>query len=135
MEFLKLATAEQYRLSLIENPLIWARYLRVELLTHFGAEYYCPVSLLRVHGTTMMEEFNHEVKGLRSEDDAEDEVEDTPGTKTSVQLSDFAAYRRSRESYSARSYGNATIGCNIDRNVGGGSLMIPRRQKPLRPTL
>ena len=60
---------------LIENPLIWARYLRIEFLTHFGAEYYCPVSLLRVHGTTMMEEFNHEVKGSRSEDDPEDEAE------------------------------------------------------------
>ena len=74
---------------LVENPLIWARYLRIELLTHFGAEYYCPVSLLRVHGTTMMEEFNHEVKGLRSEDDAEDEVEDIKN-EASVQLSDAA---------------------------------------------
>ena len=56
---------------LVENPLIWARYLRIEFMTHYGAEYYCPVSLLRVHGTTMMEEFNHEVKGLRGEDEAE----------------------------------------------------------------
>ena len=59
---------------LVDNPLIWARYLRIEFLTHYGAEYYCPVSLLRVHGTTMMEEFNHEVKGLRGEDDAEHEA-------------------------------------------------------------
>lgn len=56
---------------LVENPLIWARYLRIEFLTHFGAEYYCPVSLLRVHGTTMMEEFNHEVKGARGEEEIE----------------------------------------------------------------
>ena len=45
---------------LIENPLIWARYLRIEFLTHYGNEYYCPVSLLRVHGTTMMDEFRHQ---------------------------------------------------------------------------
>ncbi|KAK5119996.1 hypothetical protein LTR85_007072 [Meristemomyces frigidus] len=45
---------------LIENPLIWARYLRIEFLTHYGNEYYCPLSLLRVHGTTMMEEFRHQ---------------------------------------------------------------------------
>lgn len=56
---------------LVESPLIWARYLRVELLAHFGDEYYCPISLLRVHGTTMMEEFNHDMKGLRGEADLE----------------------------------------------------------------
>lgn len=61
---------------LVENPLIWARYLRIEFLTHFGNEYYCPVSLLRVHGTTMMEEFNHDVKGSRSDDDLDSEAGD-----------------------------------------------------------
>ena len=58
---------------LVENPLIWARYLRVEFLTHYGNEYYCPVSLLRVHGTTMMEEFNSEMKISGGDDDAEGE--------------------------------------------------------------
>ena len=64
---------------LIENPVIWARYLRVEFLTHFGNEYYCPVSLLRVHGTTMMEEFNHDVKGSRNDDDSDSEVGEVEG--------------------------------------------------------
>ena len=62
---------------LVENPLIWARYLRVEFLTHFGNEYYCPVSLLRVHGTTMMEEFNHDLKRAGTEDEAENEAEES----------------------------------------------------------
>ncbi|KAL8805461.1 MAG: hypothetical protein Q9182_001916 [Xanthomendoza sp. 2 TL-2023] len=61
---------------LVEEPQIWARYLRIEFLTHYGNEYYCPVSLLRVHGTTMMEEFNHELKNARGEDDVEEEAED-----------------------------------------------------------
>ncbi|MCJ1275619.1 hypothetical protein MMC21_003422 [Puttea exsequens] len=61
---------------LVENPLIWARYLRVEFLTHFGNEYYCPVSLLRVHGTTMMEEFNHDLKRSGTEETEIDEGED-----------------------------------------------------------
>ena len=56
---------------LIESPLIWARYLRVEFLAHYGNEYYCPVSLLRVHGTTMMEEFNHDMKGVRGDEETE----------------------------------------------------------------
>ncbi|KAI4200857.1 MAG: hypothetical protein LQ350_003659 [Teloschistes chrysophthalmus] len=60
----------------IEEPQIWARYLRIEFLTHYGHEYYCPVSLLRVHGSTMMEEFNRELKISKGEDDAEGEVEE-----------------------------------------------------------
>ncbi|KAG9682856.1 hypothetical protein KCU95_g10210, partial [Aureobasidium melanogenum] len=61
---------------LVEQPLIWARYLRIEFLTHYGNEYYCPVSLLRVHGTTMMEEFRHQEELARGEisDDLEEPV-------------------------------------------------------------
>ena len=67
--------SRQVQAFLIENPSIWARYLRIEFLTHYGNEYYCPLSLLRVHGTTMMEEFNHDVKGSRIEEDSEGETE------------------------------------------------------------
>jgi hypothetical protein len=61
---------------LIENPLIWARYLRIEFLTHYGNEYYCPVSLLRVHGTTMMDEFRHQEEVARGESQDEEVVAD-----------------------------------------------------------
>ena len=58
---------------LVEDPLIWARYLRVELHTHYGAEYYCPVSLFRVHGTTMVEEFRRENEAMVGDGIADDE--------------------------------------------------------------
>jgi hypothetical protein len=61
---------------LIENPLIWARYLRIEFLTHYGNEYYCPVSLLRVHGTTMMDEFRHQEEIARGESQDEEVIAD-----------------------------------------------------------
>ncbi|ODV77458.1 uncharacterized protein CANTADRAFT_55447 [Suhomyces tanzawaensis NRRL Y-17324] len=41
----------------IQNPLIWARYLKLEIISHYGNEFYCPISIVRVHGKTMMEEF------------------------------------------------------------------------------
>lgn len=41
---------------IIENPQIWARYLKVEILTHYDNEFYCPISLLRAHGKNMMDE-------------------------------------------------------------------------------
>lgn len=68
--------SRQVQAFLIENPLIWARYLKVELLTHYGNEFYCPVSLLRVHGTTMMEEFRHQEELARGEieDDVREEL-------------------------------------------------------------
>ncbi|AMD19539.1 HCL612Wp [Eremothecium sinecaudum] len=41
----------------IANPMIWARYLRVEILEHYGKNFYCPISVVRAHGKTMMDEF------------------------------------------------------------------------------
>jgi hypothetical protein len=77
---------------LIENPLIWARYLRIEFLTHYGNEYYCPVSLLRVHGTTMMDEFRHQEEIARGELPDDDVVveADVPAQTTIPQESRVA---------------------------------------------
>ncbi|KAG8831970.1 hypothetical protein FRC17_002256 [Serendipita sp. 399] len=37
------------------------RYIRVDFMNYYGAEYYCPVSLLRVYGLTQMEEWKSDV--------------------------------------------------------------------------
>lgn len=50
----------QVQAFLVEQPLIWARFVKIDFLSHYGNEYYCPVSLLRIHGTTMLEEFKHQ---------------------------------------------------------------------------
>jgi hypothetical protein len=55
---------------LIENPQIWARYIRIEFLSHFGNEYYCPLSLVRVHGTRMLESWK-ETEGIGEDDDGD----------------------------------------------------------------
>ncbi|KAG6850206.1 hypothetical protein H0H93_016385 [Arthromyces matolae] len=33
------------------------RYIRIDFLSHYGTEFYCPVSLLRVYGLTHLEEW------------------------------------------------------------------------------
>ncbi|MCJ1388332.1 hypothetical protein MMC18_001178 [Xylographa bjoerkii] len=74
---------------MVENPLIWARYLRIEFLTHYGNEYYCPVSLLRIHGKTMMDDYRNEVKAARGEEDLDDDISDTEseiGTNRPVEV-------------------------------------------------
>ncbi|KAK4155203.1 UNC-like C-terminal-domain-containing protein [Chaetomidium leptoderma] len=48
---------------LIEHPQIYTKYIRIEVLNHWGNEFYCPLSLLRVHGTRMLDtwkEPNHD---------------------------------------------------------------------------
>lgn len=44
----------------VENPAIWARFLKIEFLNYYGNEFYCPVSSVQVHGKTMMEQFKEE---------------------------------------------------------------------------
>lgn len=73
----------------IENPLIWARYLKVEILSHYGNEFYCPISLVRVHGTTMMEEFK-----------SSESVEETSAVKT-LFSSEKTGYAEAVPNYSA----------------------------------
>ncbi|CAM9642486.1 unnamed protein product [Ectocarpus sp. 4 AP-2014] len=38
----------------------FARYLKVKFLSHYGDEFYCTVSQVKVHGSTMLESFQHE---------------------------------------------------------------------------
>jgi hypothetical protein len=61
---------------LIENPQIWARYLRIEFLSHYGNEYYCPLSLLRVHGTRMLESWKETEASGDDDDTGESEGEE-----------------------------------------------------------
>ncbi|CCJ31528.1 unnamed protein product [Pneumocystis jirovecii] len=65
----------------ITNPLIWAKYLRIDFLTHYGDEFYCPVTLLRVYGTTMIEEFKY--------DENEFEENNQSGTESSFKEYSF----------------------------------------------
>ena len=63
---------------LVENPQIWAKYLRIEFLTHYGNEYYCPVSLLRVHGSRMFDSWKDSETGREDEEIAEELVPENP---------------------------------------------------------
>ncbi|CAE6400006.1 unnamed protein product [Rhizoctonia solani] len=41
-------------------PYTFYRYIRIEFRSHYGKEYFCPVSLLRVYGLTQMEDWRIE---------------------------------------------------------------------------
>jgi hypothetical protein len=40
---------------------VWVRYLMIKLLSHYGSEFYCTLSLVRVHGTDALESFREEL--------------------------------------------------------------------------
>ncbi|KAF3482420.1 Sad1/UNC domain-containing protein [Arthroderma uncinatum] len=63
------ANSRQVQAFAVENPLIWARYLKIEFLSHYANEFYCPVSLVRVHGTTMMEEYKNDGEAARADEE------------------------------------------------------------------
>lgn len=65
---------------LIEHPQIYTKYIRIEFLSHWGNEFYCPVSLLRVHGTRMLDSWkepSHDDEPEQIEAEAHEPVEET----------------------------------------------------------
>ncbi|KAJ2962769.1 hypothetical protein NQZ79_g2107 [Umbelopsis isabellina] len=57
----------------VETGLDWYQYIKIEFLSHYGNEYYCPLSLLRVHGNPMMEYWTlYEKPKITGEDEEDD---------------------------------------------------------------
>ena len=63
---------------LVQHPQIYTKYIRIEFLSHYGTEYYCPVSLLRVHGMRMLDTWKDQ------DNSPEDEAEETIDPPTEV---------------------------------------------------
>ena len=81
---------------LVERPQLFARYLRVEFLTHYGSEYYCPISLLRVHGTNMLEDVRTQddsgsAENSEDEDVAQSDAETTIATSSELSTTTTAS--------------------------------------------
>ncbi|KAF2484638.1 UNC-like C-terminal-domain-containing protein [Neohortaea acidophila] len=103
---------------LIQHPQIWARYLRIEFLSHYGSEYYCPVSLLRVHGTTMLEELRPQEDAVSSENEeieasAESEALVEPAVPQEPLASTDEAYKETLQAVPAVETKDATPEQNI----------------------
>jgi Sad1 / UNC-like C-terminal len=58
----------------VETGLDWYQYIKIEFLSHYGNEYYCPLSLLRVHGNPMMEYWTLYEKPTITGEDEEDDM-------------------------------------------------------------
>lgn len=102
---------------LVPNPLIWAKYVRVEFLSHYGNEYYCPVSLLRVHGTRMLESWKDTETPADEEDVADESPESISGSVgSSDAAADSAAWDSTSHSSTGRS-GETITACDLDYSM------------------
>ncbi|OBT65979.1 hypothetical protein VE03_03171 [Pseudogymnoascus sp. 23342-1-I1] len=72
---------------LIEDPRVWARYIRIEFLSQYGNEFYCPISLLRVHGRTMIQDVlsTEQSAGADDEEEADENLREAEGEKLAVE--------------------------------------------------
>uniref|UniRef100_G3PV91 SUN domain-containing ossification factor n=1 Tax=Gasterosteus aculeatus TaxID=69293 RepID=G3PV91_GASAC len=58
---------------------MFTKYIKVELLSHFGSEHFCPLSLIRVFGTSMVEEYEEIADPAERPDDQDDDLDYPPG--------------------------------------------------------
>lgn len=59
---------------------LYAKYVKVELVSHFGSEHFCPLSLIRVFGTSMVEEYEEIADPSERADDQDDDLDYPPGS-------------------------------------------------------
>jgi hypothetical protein len=55
----------------VSNPKTWSKYLRIDFKDYYGNEFFCPISSIRVHGSTMMQQFK-EIMGILAEEQNDD---------------------------------------------------------------
>ncbi|KAM3603738.1 uncharacterized protein V6R79_001374 [Siganus canaliculatus] len=58
---------------------MFTKYIKVELLSHFGSEHFCPLSLIRVFGTSMVEEYEEIADPSERPDEQDDDLDYPPG--------------------------------------------------------
>ena len=53
-------------------------HAQIEMLSHFGTEHYCPLSLIRVYGTTVEEDYDNDENPDGREDDDSNSAGEQP---------------------------------------------------------
>ncbi|XP_058167657.1 uncharacterized protein LOC131282261 [Anopheles ziemanni] len=62
--------------SFMLHPHLFGKFVRVEILSHYNQEHFCPVSLFRVYGTSEFEAFETDNTPLQPDDDDDDEEDE-----------------------------------------------------------
>ncbi|ORZ33649.1 SUN domain-containing protein, partial [Catenaria anguillulae PL171] len=54
------ANVRSPQVFVVDRAVTWARYVRLEFVDQYGSQYFCPLSNIRVYGTTMLEEYKRD---------------------------------------------------------------------------
>ena len=72
--------------QVFDAPQSYFRFLRIDFLEHYGTEFYCPVSLLRVYGRNEREDADEDILNDTDDDDAADDEEVLSSTEPILEL-------------------------------------------------
>ena len=50
------SSASSQQQQQLPNVIMFSKYVRFEMVSHYGTEHYCPLSLVRIYGTSMADE-------------------------------------------------------------------------------
>lgn len=76
-------------------PASYYRFLRIDILEHYGNEYYCPISLLRVYGRNEREDADEDILDemqAMDDDEAESDAAAVPVTEAVGSHEDAASF-------------------------------------------
>lgn len=59
------------------HPHLFGKFMKFEMLSHYGSEHFCPISLFRVYGTSEFEVLETEDQAPSINDDDDDDLLDT----------------------------------------------------------
>ncbi|OAV93250.1 hypothetical protein PTTG_08539, partial [Puccinia triticina 1-1 BBBD Race 1] len=74
--FLKTHNTRGFQVFPIKHLKGFYRYVRLDFLTHYGSEYYCPLSLVRIYGLTQIDAYRRDEK-LEQRSKVEEEQEES----------------------------------------------------------
>ncbi|KAK4057416.1 hypothetical protein OIO90_001485 [Microbotryomycetes sp. JL221] len=110
----------------------FCRFVRINFLSHYGSEYFCPVSLLRVYGYTQLDAYRESqrreaeearlralLEPTQAEDVIQDDVEIVVPTIISTESSQIQTVERAnRDSTIETETSHASSGFDVDSHTG-----------------
>lgn len=103
----------------------YGKYIKVELLSRYGSEHYCPLSLVRVFGTSMIDDYEQLVEkpqdpSAQDDDEEEASTEGSPSKNVvdrakDVVISLFKVLRRDQDGAAGNSIASAPCS-DLDAN-------------------
>lgn len=110
------------------HPHLFGKYIKVEILSHYGKEHFCPISLFRVYGTSEFEAFETENPShpVHIDIDEENELEEALATdeRNQTEMNLFGSARDAVMSIMKKAAEVLTKSVDSNRNITTNDTII-----------